>query len=60
MDTQMSNAVRKALASDCSLRERLQKELDRILPIEFDGYVNPTPADCSVKDIDSCMYAYIP
>lgn len=56
----MSSAVRSSLASDRSLRDRLQKELDRLLPIEFDGYVNPGPADCAVKDVDGHMFAYIP
>ena len=60
MDVQMSSAVRSSLASDRSLRDRLQKELDRLLPIEFDGCVNPGPADCAVKDVDGHMFAYIP
>ena len=60
MSVQMSEAVRKALTSDCSLRERMQDELDRILPIEFDGYVEPTPSHCCVKDVDGCFMAYIP
>lgn len=60
MTVQMADAVRESLASDRSLRERMQSELDRILPIEFDGYVEPTPSDCCVKEVDGRFMAYIP
>lgn len=60
MSVQMSEAVRKALTSDRSLRERMQSELDHILPIEFDGYVEPTPCDCCVKEVGGRIVSYIP
>ena len=60
MSVQMSDASRKILESEPSERERVQSELDRILPIEFDGYVNPTPCDCCVKEVGGRLMAYIP
>lgn len=50
LDVPMQEQTRKKILADAHLRERLQAELDRILPIEFDGTTKPHPCDCGVRD----------
>lgn len=41
LDINMQEHTRKKILADAHLRERLQAELDRMLPIEFDGTEKP-------------------
>ena len=50
LDINMQEHTRKKILADAHLRERLQAELDRLLPIEFDGTEEPYPWDCFVRD----------
>lgn len=50
LDVPMQEHTRKAILSNYRLRKRLQSELDRLLPLEFDGTAIPTPSDCGVRD----------
>lgn len=56
MDVPMQERTRKAILADVSVRSRLQSELDRLLPLEFDGMQPPTPEDCGVRDVDGNLY----
>lgn len=46
----MQEHTRKKILADANLRERLQAELDRRLPIEFENQAYPDIEYCSVKD----------
>ena len=46
----MQENTRKKILADANLRERLQAELDRRLPIEFDNQAYPTIGCCYVHD----------
>ena len=46
----MQEHTRKKILADANLRERLQADLDRLLPLEFDGTEKPYPWDCCVRD----------
>ena len=59
MDVRMAPGTRGKLAADGELRERLQAELDRLLPLEFDGTVAPIAEDAVVKDFGN-PYVVIP
>ena len=50
IDVNMQEHTRNKILADAHLRKRLQDELDRLLPLEFDGTAKPYPRDCSVKD----------
>lgn len=50
LDVPMQEQTRSKILADVHLRERLQAELDRLLPLEFDGTQNPAPEDCGVRD----------
>ena len=50
LDINMQEHTRKKILADANLRERLQAELDRLLPLEFDGTEKPYPWDCFVSD----------
>ena len=50
LDVNMQEQTRKKILADANLRERLQAELDRLLPLEFDGTERPYPWDCCVYD----------
>lgn len=52
LDINMQEHTRKKILADANLRERLQADLDRLLPIEFDGTEEPYPWDCCVQDYD--------
>ena len=58
LDINMQEHTRKKILADANLRERLQAELDRILPLEFDGTERPYPSDCCVRDYGK-PYVYI-
>ena len=49
LDIPMQEQTRKKILADANLRERLQAELDRLLPLEFDGTERPYPSDCCVR-----------
>ena len=50
LDIQMQEQTRKKILADSNLRKRLQDELDRRLPIEFENQAYPDLGYCSVKD----------
>lgn len=50
LDINMQEHTRKKILADANLRERLQAELDRLLPLEFDGTEKPYPWNCCVRD----------
>ena len=50
LDIPMHEQTRNKILADANLRERLQAELDRLLPLEFDGTAVPSPEDCGVRD----------
>lgn len=50
LDINMQEHTRKKILADANLRERLQAELDRLLPIEFDGAEKPDLWYCFVRD----------
>ena len=50
LDIQMQEQTRKKILADANLRERLQAELDRLLPLEFDGTDDPNLWYCCVRD----------
>ena len=50
LDVNMQEHTRKKILADANLRERLQAELDRLLPLEFDGTEKPTIEYCYVRD----------
>ena len=50
LDINMQEHTRKKILADANLRERLQAELDRLLPLEFNGTTKPCPWDCCVRD----------
>ena len=58
IDVNMNENTRKKILADVNLREQLQAELDRILPLEFDGTERPYPSDCCVRDYGK-LYVYI-
>ena len=58
LDVHMQEHTRKKILADANLRERLQAELDRLLPMEFNGTEDPHPWDCCVRDYGK-PYVYI-
>lgn len=50
LDINMQEHTRKKILADAHLRERLQAELDRRLPIEFDTQEYPNLGYCYVHD----------
>ena len=50
IDILMQENTKKKILADANLRERLQAELDRLLPLEFDGTEKPCLWDCCVRD----------
>ena len=50
LDIPMEEQTRKKILADANLRERLQAELDRRLPIEFENQAYPTIGYCRVFD----------
>ena len=50
LDINMQEHTRKKILADAHLRERLQAELDRLLPLEFDGTADPTIEYFYVRD----------
>lgn len=50
LDVNMQENTRKKILADANLRERLQADLDRLLPLEFDGTEKPYPWNCCVYD----------
>ena len=50
LDVNMQENTRKKILADANLRERLQADLDRLLPLEFDGTAKPTIRYCYVCD----------
>ena len=57
LDVKMKEHTRKKILADANLRERLQAELDRLLPLEFDGTSKPTIEYCDVRDYGKpCLY----
>ena len=58
LDIQMQEHTRKKILADANLRERLQADLDRLLPLEFDGTEKPTIEYCYVHDYGE-PYLYV-
>ena len=50
IDIPMQENTRKKILADANLRKRLQAELDRLLPIEFENQSYPTIGYCYVHD----------
>ena len=50
LDINMQEHTRKKILADANLRERLQADLDRLLPLEFDGTAKPNIGYCCVRD----------
>ena len=50
LDINMQEHTRKKILADANLRKRLQDELDRRLPLEFDGTDYPNLGYCYVHD----------
>ena len=50
LDINMQEHTRKKILADSNLRERLQAELDRLLPIEFENQESPNLGYCCVRD----------
>lgn len=50
LDINMQEQTRKKILADANLRERLQADLDRRLPLEFDGTEEPNLGYCYVHD----------
>ena len=50
LDINMQEHTRKKILADAHLRERLQAELDRQLPLEFDTQEYPNLWYCYVHD----------
>ena len=59
LDVNMQEHTRKKILADANLRERLQAELDRLLPLEFDGTERPYPWDCGVRDFGDPYDPYV-
>ena len=59
LDIPMQENTRKKILADANLRERLQAELDRLLPLEFDGTERPYPWDCGVRDFGDPYDPYV-
>ena len=49
-DINMQEHTRKKILADANLRERLQAELDRLLPLEFENQSYPNLGYCCVRD----------
>ena len=58
LDINMQEHTRKKILADANLRERLQAELDRLLPLEFDTPGYPNLGYCCVVDCGK-PYVYI-
>ena len=54
----MQEHTRKKILADANLRERLQAELDRLLPLEFENQSYPNLGYCCVRDYGK-PYVYI-
>ena len=58
IDVNMQEHTRNKILADANLRERLQAELDRLLPLEFDTPDYPNLGYCCVRDYGK-PYVYI-
>ena len=58
LDINMQENTRKKILADANLRERLQAELDRLLPLEFENQSYPNLGYCCVRDYGK-PYVYI-
>ena len=58
IDIPMQENTRKKILADANLRKRLQDELDRLLPIEFENQEYPNIGYCCVRDYGK-PYVYI-
>ena len=52
LDIPMKEHTRKKILADANLREQLQAELDRLLPLELDGTGYPNIGYCYVHDFE--------
>lgn len=59
IDVNMNENTRKKILADANLRERLQAELDRLLPLEYDGDENPNFCYCCVRDAGDPYDPYV-
>ena len=59
LDIQMQEHTRKKILADSNLRERLQAELDRLVPLEFDGPEYPNIGYCCVRDAGDPYDPYV-
>ena len=59
LDIPMKEHTRKKILADANLRERLQAELDRLLPIEFDTQEYPNIGYCCVRDFGDPYDPYV-
>ena len=59
LDVPMREHTRKKILADFNLRKRLQAELDRLLPLEFDGTADPSPEDCGLRGLNDNLYVVI-
>ena len=59
LDIPMKEQTRKKILADANLRERLQAELDRLLPIEFDTQEYPNIGYCCVRDFGDPYDPYV-
>lgn len=50
LDINMQEHTRNKILADANLRKRLQAELDRLLPIEFENQAYPDIGYCYVSD----------
>lgn len=58
IDVNMHENTRKKILADANLRERLQAELDRLLPLEVDDTGYPNIEYCYVRDFGK-PYLYV-
>ena len=58
LDVNMQEHTRKKILADANLRERLQADLDRLLPLECDDTGYPTIEYCYVRDFGK-PYLYV-
>lgn len=59
LDINMQEHTRKKILADANLRKRLQDELDRLLPLEYDGDENPNFCYCYVCDAGDPYDPYV-
>ena len=59
LDVPMQEHTRNKILADFSLRKRLQAELDRLLPLEFDTQEYPNIGYCCVRDAGDPYDPYV-